>query len=100
MKHEERIRHVVITLSALVFIGMLLPVWSLDYLAPTPGTSYCVLCLAETFGMATAAGYVDIARALRRVGTYQPDRYDTFQGKCVTHTGPRGAGTFWVICAR
>ena len=65
-----------------------------------PGKSYCVLCLAETFGITTAPGYVDIASALRRVGTYQPERYDTSQGKCVTHTGQSGAGTFWMICKR
>jgi hypothetical protein len=61
------------------------------------GKSYCALCIVETLGLTTAPGYVDVARAPRRVGTYQPDRYDTFQGKCVTHTGARGTGTFWMI---
>ena len=64
------------------------------------GKSCCVLCLAETFGITTTPGYVNIASALRRVGTYQPERYDTFQGKCVTHTGQSGAGTFRKICKR
>ena len=63
-----------------------------------PGKGYCALCIAETLGLTTAPGYVDVARALRRVSTYQSERYDTFQGKCVTHTGQGGAGTFWMIC--
>jgi hypothetical protein len=29
-----------------------------------PGKSYCALCLAEMFGISTAPGYVDVARAL------------------------------------
>ena len=65
-----------------------------------PGTPSCVLCLAEAFNVTSAKGYGDIAQALRRVGTYQPIRYDTFQGKCVTHTGQNGAGTFWMIRKR
>jgi hypothetical protein len=65
-----------------------------------PGKSYCLFCIAETLGITTAPGYVDITRALRRVGTSQPARYDTFEGKCVTHTGQRGAGTFWMIGKR
>ncbi len=65
-----------------------------------PSTPYCVLCLAEAFGIPSAKGYSDIFHALRRVGTYQPDTYDTFQGKCPRHTGQRGRGTFWMIRRR
>jgi len=64
------------------------------------GKVFCVLCMAEIFGITTAQGYLDVAKALRRVGTYQADRYDTFQGKCVTHTGQSGAMTLWMICTR
>ena len=68
--------------------------------ASRPGKSYCVLCLAEAFEITSVQQYVTIAQALRRVGTYQPIRYDTFQSKCVTHTGQNGAGTFWMIRKR
>ncbi len=64
------------------------------------GKPYCVLCLADAFGVTSAAGYGAIAQALRRVGTYQPTTYETFQGKCPTHTGQSGTGTFWMICRR
>ncbi len=62
------------------------------------GKPYCVLCLADAFGVTSAKQYVHIAQALRRVSTYQPNTYDTFQAKCPTHTGQRGTGTFWMIC--
>ncbi len=65
-----------------------------------PGKPYCVLCLGDEFGVTSAKGYADIAQALRRVGTYQPTTYETFQGKCPTHTGQSGTGTFWMIGRR
>ncbi len=56
--------------------------------------------VGECLARATAPGYLDIANALRRVGTYQPDKYDAFQGKCGTHTGQSGEGMFWTIRRR
>ena len=68
--------------------------------ASPPGKPYCVLCLADALGITSATGYGDIAQAVRRVGTYQPDAYATTQGKCGTHTGHSGTGTFWMIGRR
>jgi len=65
-----------------------------------PGTPYCVLCLAEALEITSVQQYVTIAQALRRVGTYQPTTYETVQGKCPTHTGHSGTGTFWMIGRR
>lgn len=56
------------------------------------GTSYCVLCVAEALGETSAERYLEVAKALRRVGAYNPDKYVTFTGKCETHTGPRERG--------
>ncbi len=64
------------------------------------GQSFCALCFAERWGMTSAHEYLEIANALRRVGTYTPQRYATEQGKCVSHTGPSGAGTLWLIRTR
>ena len=63
----------------------------------SPGKPYCVLCVAEAFGMISAKESGDIAGALRRVGMYQPARYETVQGRCVTHTEQRGTGTVGMI---
>ncbi len=65
-----------------------------------PGKPYCVLCLAEAFGITSVTASGEIASALRRIGTYQPDRYEAVPGKCVTHSGQRDAGTFWMISPR
>ncbi len=65
-----------------------------------PGTGYCVLCLAEQLQVSSAQGYLDIANALRRVGTYHAAQYQAFQDKCPTHTGDSGRGTFWMIRKR
>ena len=62
-----------------------------------PGTSFCVLCVAEALGETAVEGYLEIAQALRRVGAYHQDKYVTVTGKCATHTGPSGTGTFWMI---
>ena len=64
------------------------------------GTTYCVLCVAEALGETAVEGYLEIAQALRRVGAYHQDKYATFIGKCETHTGPSGTGTFWIIRTR
>ena len=64
------------------------------------GTSYCVLCVAEALGETSVARYLEVAKALRRVGAYHPDKYATFPGKCPTHTGPSGPGTLWMIRTR
>ena len=61
------------------------------------GTSYCVLCVAEALGDSSAEGYLEVAKVLRRVGAYNPDKYATFTGKCARHTGPSETGTFWMI---
>ncbi len=64
------------------------------------GTCYCVLCLADQLEMSSAQGYLDIAKAVRRIGTFQADYYEAFQGKCPKHTGQSGAGTFWMLRRR
>ncbi len=61
---------------------------------------YCVLCLAEKLKVSSAQRYLDIASAVRRVGTYHADQYQTFQGKCPTHTGQSASGTWWMIRKR
>ena len=65
-----------------------------------PGTSYCVLCVAEALGETSVERYLEVANALRRVGAYHQDKYVTCIGKCATHTGPSGTGTFWMIRKR
>ncbi len=64
------------------------------------GTSYCVLCVAEALGETSVERYLEVAKSLRRVGAYNPDKYATFTGKCARHTGPKGPGTFWMIRKR
>ncbi len=68
----------------------------LGYLVPA-ATNYCVLCMAEALGEGSVEGYLEVAKALRRVGAYHQDRYATFTGMCETHTGPSGTRTFWMI---
>ncbi len=65
-----------------------------------PGQSYCVLCVAETLGQASAAVYLDVAKAIRRVGAYQPQTYATAPGTCAKHTSPSGPMTLWTIRKR
>ncbi len=64
------------------------------------GTGYCVLCLAEQLQVSSAQAYLDIANAVRRVGIYHGQQYQTLQDKCPTHTGQSGRGTFWMIRKR
>ena len=65
-----------------------------------PGKRYCVLCVAETLGTNAVGDYLEVANAIRRVGTYHPHTYETVPGKCEAHTGPSGSLTFWTIRKR
>ncbi len=64
------------------------------------GTSYCVLCVAETLRETSVERHLEVANALRRLGAYHPEHYTTFTGRCETHTGQGGTGTFWMIRKR